>query len=58
MTEFEGKVLVEAKRLCLAWCRAAYCVDSGVCRSGAEGPFWLYMEEARERVLASLMDAA
>ena len=57
-SEWDRKVLAEAKLLCLAYCRAAHCVDSHKCRAGAEGPFHIYKKEARQRLLAKLMDTA
>ena len=54
----EIRVLVEAKRLCLAHCRAGLCRDGQKCKSGAEGPHRIYLAEARQRVHAVDMDQA
>lgn len=58
MNEFEKKVMAEARRLCMAYCRAKFCTDAHRCTSGAEGPYWICVKEAKARVIAQMMDTA
>jgi len=61
MSEWEKKVIAEARMLCLAHCRAAFCVDAKRCRNiwpGPGGTLSIYFKEAKERVKAREMDTA
>ena len=60
MTDWEKKIIAEARLLCLANCWAAFCVDAQRCRSiwpGPGGTLSMYFKEAEERVKARERDS-
>jgi hypothetical protein len=61
MTEFEKKVIAEAKRLCMASCCASNCVNRRMCCDMWPGPggcLPIHFAEAIERIKASMADTA
>ena len=60
MTEWEKKVVAEARLLCKAHCRAVLC-DDGKCHNiwpAPGGTLSMYFKEASERVRVKMMDTA
>lgn len=61
LTEFEKKVVAEAKLLCMACCLASNCAGRKMCCDmwpGPGGMLPIYFAEATERVKAAMRDAA
>jgi hypothetical protein len=59
--EWDKRVTREARRLCQAYCRAMYCVDTKTCRSiwpGPGGALSSYFKEAKERLMVEMADTA